>query len=129
MNKVNYRPISLIPTIVKIFERLIHQQLSEYISCFFSPLIGGSRQGYNTQHVLLNVLQYCNNSIDNKRLAGAVFMDLSKAFDCGNHGLLLAKLSACGLNSDAVQLIRSYITNRKQRVTFNSSYSTWEQIK
>ena len=129
MSKVNYRPISLIPTIVKIFERLIHQQLFEYISCFFSPLLGRFRRGCNTQHVLLNVLQSCNNSIDNKGLAGAVFMDLSKAFDCGNHGLLLAKVSAYGLNSDALQLIRSYITNRKQRVKINSSYSTWEQIK
>ena len=43
-------------------------------------------------------------------------MDLSKAFDCINHGLLLAKLSTYGLNSDALQLIRSYLTNRKQRV-------------
>ena len=62
-------------------------------------------------------------------LAGTFFMDLSKAFDCVNHGLLLAKLSAHGLNSDALQLIRSYLTNRKQRVKINSSYSAWEQIK
>ena len=95
----------------------------------FSPLLGGFRQGYNTQHVLLTFLQSCKNSIGNKGLAGAVFMVLPKAFDCGNHGLLLAKLSAYGQNSDGLQLIRSYITNRKQRVNIISSYSTWEQIK
>ena len=95
----------------------------------FSPILGGFRQGYDTQYVSLNFPQSCKNSIDNKGLAGAVFMDLSKASDCVNHGLLLAKLSAYALNSDALQLIRSYLTNRKQRVNISSSYSTWERIK
>ena len=129
MSKKNYRPISLLPSIAKIFERLMHKQLSEFTERFFSPLLGGFRQGYNTQHVLLNFLQYCKNSIDNRGLAGAVFMDLSKAFDCVNHGLLIAKLSAYGLNMDALQLIRSYLSNRQQRVKINSSFSDWKEIK
>ena len=129
MSKKNYRPISLLPSIAKIFERLMHKQLSEFTERFFSPLLAGFRQGYNTQHVLLNFLQYCKNSIDNKGLAGAVFMDLSKAFDCVNHGLLIAKLSAYGLNMDALQLIRSYLSNRQQRVKINSSFSDWKEIK
>ena len=129
MSKKNYRPISLLPTIGKIFERLMHRQLSEFTARFFSPLLGGFRQGYNTQHVLLNFLQYCKNIIDNKGLAGAVFMDLSKAFDCVNHGLLIAKLSAYGLNMDALQLIRSYLSNRQQRVKINNSFSDWKEIK
>ena len=129
MSKKNYRPISLLPSIAKKFERLMHKQLSEFTERFFSPLLGGFRQGYNTQHVLLNFLQYCKNSIDNKGLAGAVFMDLSKAFDCVNHGLLIAKLSAYGLNMDALQLIRSYLSNRQQRVKINSSFSDWKEIK
>ena len=129
MSKKNYRPISLLPSIAKIFERLMHKQLSEFTERFFSPLLGRFRQGYNTQHVLLNFLQYCKNSIDNKGLAGAVFMDLSKAFDCVNHGLLIAKLSAYGLNMDALQLIRSYLSNRQQRVKINSSFSDWKEIK
>ena len=129
MSKKNYRPISLLPTIAKIFERLMHRQLSEFTARLFSPLLGGFRHGYNTQHVLLNFLQHCKNSIDNKGLAGAVFMDLSKAFDCVNHGLLIAKLSAYGLNKDALQLIRSYLSNRQQRVKINSSFSDWKEIK
>ena len=129
MSKKNYRPISLLPSIAKIFERLMHKQLSEFTERFFSPLLGGFRQGYNIQHVLLNFLQYCKNSIDNRGLAGAVFMDLSKAFDCVNHGLLIAKLSAYGLNMDALQLIRSYLSNRQQRVKINSSFSDWKEIK
>ena len=95
----------------------------------FSPLLGGFRQGYNTQHILLNILKSCKNSIDNKRLAGAVVMDLSKAFGCLSHYLLLAKLSTYRLKSDALQLISNYLTIRKQRVKSNSLYSTWEQIE
>ena len=56
-------------------------------------------------------------------------MDLSKAFDCVNHGLLIAKLSAYGLNMDALELIRSYLSNRQQRVKINSSFSDWKEIK
>ena len=129
MSKKNYRPISLLPTFAKIFERLMHRQLSEFTARLFSPLLGGFRQGYNTQHVLLHFLQHCKNSIDNKGLAGAVFMDLSKAFDCVNHGLLIAKLSAYRLNKDALQLIRSYLSNSQQRVKINSSFSDWKEIK
>ena len=81
MCKENYRPISLLPAISKFFERLIYTQLYDYMRQFFSPPLGGFRQGYSTQHVLLNFLQRCKSSIDNKGLAGALFMDLSKAFD------------------------------------------------
>ena len=73
--------------------------------------------------MLLNFLQHCKNNIDNKGLAEAVFMDLSKVFDCVNHGLLITILSAYGFNMDALQLIRSYLSNRQQRVKINSSFS------
>ena len=56
-------------------------------------------------------------------------MGLSKAFDCGNYGFLLEKFCAYGLNFDALQLTRSYLTSRKQRVKINCSYSKWEEIE
>ena len=56
-------------------------------------------------------------------------MDLLKAFDCVNHGHLIAKLSAYGLNMDGLQLIRSYLTNRQRRVKINSSFSDWKKVK
>ena len=80
------------------------------------------------QHALLNFLQRYKNSIDNKGLAGALFMDLSKAFDSVDHSLLLAKLNAYGINMDALQLLRSYLSKRHQRVKVNSTFSDWKEI-
>ena len=103
----------------------MYNQLFYYIATFFSPLLGGFRKGYNTQHVLLNFLQTCKASLDNRELAGAFLMNLSKAFDCMNHDLLIAKLAANGLSPDALKLIKSYLSKRKQRVKIYSSYSSW----
>ena len=128
MRKQKYRPISLLPAVSKVFERIMYSQLFDYIGTFFSPLLGGFRNGYNTQHVLLNVLQKCKASLDNKELAGAILMDLSKAFDCINHDLLIAKLAAYGLGWDALTLITNYLSERKQRVKINSSYSSWRDV-
>ena len=128
MRKQNYRPIRLLPAISKVFERIMYNQLFDYIAIFFSPLLGGFRKGYNTQHVLLNFLQTCKASLDDKELAGAILMDLSKAFDCINHDLLIAKLAAYGLSWDALKLIKSYLSKRKQRVKINGSYSSWRDV-
>ena len=87
----------------------LEKKLYDYIGQFFSPLLRGFRQGYSTQHVMLNFLQRCKKSVDNKGLAGPLFMDLSKVFDSISHDLLLAKLNAYGINLGALQLIESYL--------------------
>ena len=65
--------------------------------------------------------------MDNGGVAGAVLTDLSKAFDCLNHELLIAKLNAYGFSRSALLFIRSYLTDRKQRVKVNGSFSTWTE--
>ena len=104
MRKQNYRPISLLPAISKVFERIICNQLIGDISAFLSPLLGGCRKRCSTEHVLSNFLQTCKTSLDKKKLAGAMLMDLSKAFDCIDHDLLIEKLAA---SQDAVKLIKT----------------------
>ena len=61
--------------------------------------------------------------------AGAILTDLSKAFDCLKHDLLIAKLDAYGFNQDALKFIHSYLKNRKQRTKVGSAYSKWQEIK
>ena len=80
--KENYRPISILPSISKIFERLMFQQITSYVSNLLSPYLCGFRKGYNAQHALLRLKDLLNKSLDRKENIGLVTMDISKAFDC-----------------------------------------------
>ena len=90
------------------------------------PYLCGFRKGFNTQHALLRLMDTCKNSLDKKGVVGALLMDL-KAFDCIDHELLIAKLSAYGFCNDALLMIYSYLTGRKQRVKVNGSFCTWRE--
>ena len=86
--KKNYRPITVLPAMSKIYERIISSQIICYINDILSPYLCSYRRGYNTQHALLRLVENCRSSLDMKGFAGAILMDLSKAFDCLNHNLL-----------------------------------------
>ena len=67
-------------------------------------------------------------NIDNGGAFGALFNDLSKAFDCLSNEILIAKLDAYGFDKNALKLVNSYLSNRKQRVKINNKYSSWSEI-
>ena len=125
--KKNYRPITVFPSVSKIYERMMQDQMLPFVQSFFSPLLCGFREGYGTQHALLHFVETCKKSIDSGGVAGAVLTDLSKAFGCLNHELLIAKLNAYGFSRSALLFIHSYLTNRKQRVKVNGSFSKWTE--
>ena len=86
-------------------------------------------KGFSAQHCLIYMIEKWKKSLDNKGAAGALLTDLSKVFDCLNHGLMIAKLDAYGLDYTSLKLINSYLTNRSQRVKVNSKYSSsWESV-
>ena len=82
----------------------MHHQVSEYIDKHLSPFLCGYRKGFNTQTALLSLLEKWKSTLDKKGFAGAVLMDLSKAFDTINHELLIAKLNASGFNQPSLKL-------------------------
>ena len=82
------------------------------------------RKGYSAQHALVRLLEKFKISLDEGGKAGAVLLDLSKAFECIRHNLLIAKLHACGFSREA---LNDYLTNRQQRVTINGSFSSWKR--
>ena len=86
-DKKNYRNISLLPVVSKIFEKLIHTQTSTYVETFLSPFLCGYRKGYSAQHALLSMLEKWRISLDKGGYAGGVLMDLSKAFNMLDHDL------------------------------------------
>ena len=85
-------------------------------------------KNYSTQNCLLTMIETWKNIIDKNGTVAAVFMDLSKAFDTLNHNLLIAKLGAYGFTNDALKFMKSYLSDRYQRVRVNNSYSTWAKI-
>ena len=103
------------PVVSKVFEILLHKQISLHVEEYLSPYLCGYRKGFSTQQALLSVLERWKNVLDKKGYGAAVLRDLSKAFDTLNHNLLIAKLLACGFSEESVQLIKSYLTNRWQR--------------
>ena len=127
-SKTNYRPISVLPTVSKIYERLMYKQMMEHMTAYLSDLLCGFRQGYNAQHALTRFLEKCKIYLDTGGKAGAVFMDLSKAFDCVKHDLLIAKLHAYGFNHDALTFLYSYLSDRQQRVKMNGSFSSKQKL-
>ena len=124
-DKDNYRPVSLLPSPAKIFEKLISNQLNDFLESFFSNGLCGFRKEYSTQSALLNVLRKWQNSLCKSKKIGAILMDLSKAFDCLPHDLLIAKLHAYGMIYCSLAFMQSYLNKRKHRVRVGSSFSNW----
>ena len=120
-NKENYRPFSILPTLSKILERILFEQISVYFNKLLSDQQCGFRKGYSTQHCLLNLLEKWKNSVDKGKVFGALLTDLSKAFDCLDHELLTAKVNAYGFNLPALRLIHDYLSNRKQRTKIDDN--------
>ena len=123
--KENYRPIS---TISKLFERIIARQINEFMSNKLPSLLCGFRKRYSTQHALLRLIEKWRKCLDNSEIITAIQMDLSKAYDCISHDLLIAKLHAYDFGMKSLQFLYSYLTNRKQRVKIESSFSAWETV-
>ena len=120
LDKENYRPVSILPIISKVYERAMHNQLSEFFDNIFHPYLAAFRKGFGCQSTLLRLLEDWRKAQDNHQFAAAILMDLSKAFDCLPHDLLIEKLRAYGLAPDAVSLLSSYLSDRVQQVRLGS---------
>ena len=127
-DKSNYRPISILPVVSKLYERVMQKQIADFIDKHLYVNMCGYRKGYSTQYALLTLLEKWKLILDKQGYAGAIIMDLSKAFDTINHELLLAKLHAYGFDKKALLMINSYLSNRWHRTRINSSFSTWEEV-
>ena len=129
LDKGNYRPVSvLLPTISKIFERAINSQIMEHFNTIFNPFLAAFRAGYGCQTTLLRVIEDWKKALDENKYIAAILMDLSKAFDCLPHDLLLLKMEYYGLSSSAVDLVKSYLSNRNQCVKLGSFTSQFDTI-
>ena len=125
LNEENYRPVILLSHMSKVFERLLYKQIETFMNNKLSIKLSGFRKNYNTQYCLTYMLEKWKNTLDKGKHVGAVFMDLSKAFDTINQDLMIAKLETYGISTNALLFMLSYLKNRSQRVNIISSFSTW----
>ena len=123
--KSNYRPVSILPLLSKPFQHILCEQIDSYTKDILSRYQGGFRKRFSSQHSLLGIFQKWKKALDNGGSCGALLEDLSKAFDCIVHDLLLAKLSAYGFDYNSLKLINSFLSGTKFRMKIGSSYSPY----
>ena len=119
----NYRPISLISNITKIFERVLYNRISKFIekNNLLSDSQYGFRKNKSTADVLHEFTKFIYERLDNRKPVLAIFLDLSKAFDTINHNKLTQKLYNMGIRGLRLNLIESYLNERKQVVKIDES--------
>ena len=117
----NYRPISLLPVISKVIEKIIYTQLSLYFESnkLFSDSQYGFRPNRSTEQATLELTDRIISAMDNNDVPIGILLDLSKAFDTIDHAILLSKLEHYGVDGIPLQLVKNYLTNRKQYVKLN----------
>ncbi len=121
----NYRPISILPVLSKVLEKVVHTQLSAHLNelNYIYPHQYGFRRGHCTAQAIAQVNNWVLESMDKGNITGLLFVDISKAFDSINHKVLLGKLGNMALSSKALKWFRSYLIDRKQSVSINGEMS------
>ena len=127
----NYRPISILPILSKVYERSCTDQLVKYLE--IKDLISKSqhayRKGHSTQTCLVEIINELHENLDRGYFTGLAKLDLSKAYDSISHSLLLHKLAQMGLSENSIEYIKSYLNNRKQKTKFKNCISDIELVQ
>jgi hypothetical protein len=126
----NYRPVSLLTTVSKVFERVFYTRLSSFFTKhkILFEMQFGFREGRSTYMAIIELLDKIIEATDKGEYAMGLFLDFSKAFDTVNHKILLAKLSHYGVRGVANSWVESYLDKRKQFSTYNDKRSKTETV-
>lgn len=124
-NVDNYRPISVLNVLSKIFEKALFEQLNDHfqINNIISPHQFGFSDKSNTTSACMELTNFISTFLDKKRYVSCIFIDLTKAFDTVDRSLLLLKMSKSGINNENRRIFESYLSNRVQSVHVNNTYS------
>jgi len=130
-NIENYRPISMLDSTSKLFEKLVKSRTLNYLNkiSFFSDLQFGFRKGMSTEDALLKVTTEIYDSLNSNLKTAALFIDIKKAFDSVDHSILLTKLYKIGFRGNVFDLFSSYLSDRKQCVVIDGCKSDFKNIK
>ena len=128
-NKIpNYRPVSVLYIFSKVYEIVLKNELVSAFSDYMSPFISAYREGYSTQHILVRFTEEWRKDLDDDYIVGGVLLDLSKALDCIQHDLLIAKLNSYDLGRNSLKCMNLYWDTRKECVGINNINSNFNDI-
>lgn len=124
----NYRPISLLSSFNKIFEKIMYKRLQNYLDMkeFFCDSQYGFRKQHSTQHAILDIINRIQDNMDKKMYSCGIFIDLKKAFDTVDHDILLGKLDYYGIRGTINNWFSSYLKNRSQTTLVGNCISNKE---
>ena len=127
----NYRPISLLSCLSKVLERLVSDNLRDYleINDIITPTQYGFRRKSSTLDQLLDIYDHAMLGLDQKKVTKLLFLDVSKAFDRVWHHGLLHKLECMGVNGNLLKFFGSYLQERYQRVALRGALSSWLPLR
>ena len=115
-DKSKYRPVSILVLLDKVFERCVQKLFVQYFNPYLSTFLSAYRKKYSCESVLLHLIEDWKGALDKNSVAGTVIMDFIKAFDLIPHDLLLVTLSAYGISTHSLHLLKSYLKNRRQLI-------------
>ena len=126
----NYRPISTLPIFGKIFEKIIYSRIYKFLTHhgILTDSQFGFRKGYSTGHAIHHSVEIIKKALDKKEHVLGIFIDLSKAFDTLDHNMLIKKLDNIGIRGTANELLKSYLSERRQYTSVFNEDSSVEQI-
>ena len=124
----NFRSVSVLTCFSKVYENVIKNESLKSMNAHLSLFISAYRKNYNTQHILLRILEEWREHLDNNKTVGGILMDLLKAFYCVPHDFLHAKLAAEVIDDNLILYIHSYLLNRKQCVSINNILSEFNKV-
>ena len=126
----NFRPVSLLTTLSKIFERIFYNRLHDFFVKFklFYDMQFGFRENHTTSMALLSLMDRIINAMEKDEYTIGIFLDFSKAFDTVNHKILLQKLKAYGVRGIANDWVQDYLRNRQQFTTINGTKSSTQTL-
>ena len=110
--KENYRPVRILPNLLKIYEKVMFTQMTYFSETIFSRYQSGFPRGFSTQQCLLAILEKWKRCIGKDKTFGTLLTGWSKTSHCLDHKLLIAKPNACGFKLPSLKLIQSYMSNR-----------------
>ena len=126
----NYRPISVLPFLSKVFEKIISYYIIEFLDLHdvLYDKQFGLRQCHSTSHAVITLVEKITHALDRGKIVGGVFIDFKKAYDTVSHDILLQKLEAYGIKNNIYELIKSYLSNRKQFVQYSDGKSDVKDV-